>query len=77
MTKTSLKFASCLAVLLTAGACGGTSDQDVRDGNVVNVYNWADYISPDVVKQFEAETGIKVNYDLYDSSEVVDVKLLT
>lgn len=77
MTTTRLKLASCLAVLLTVGACGGTSDQAAQDENVVNVYNWADYISPDVVKQFEAETGIKVNYDLYDSSEVVDVKLLT
>ena len=29
-----------------------------------------------LIEQFEAETGIKVNYDIYDSSEVVDVKLL-
>jgi len=58
-------------------ACSDTSSGESQDQNVVNVYNWADYISPDVVKQFEAETGIKVNYDLYDSSEVVDVKLLT
>ena len=77
MTKSRLKLAGCLAVLLTVGACSGTSDQAAQDGNVVNVYNWADYISPAVVKQFEAETGIKVNYDIYDSSEVVDVKLLT
>lgn len=44
--------------------------------NVVNVYNWADYIAPDTLEKFEAEYGIKVNYDIYDSSEVVDVKLL-
>ena len=43
---------------------------------IVNVYNWADYIAPDTLEKFEAEYGIKVNYDLYDSSEVVDVKLL-
>ena len=44
--------------------------------NVVNVYNWAEYIAPDTIEKFEAEYGIKVNYDIYDSSEVVDVKLL-
>ena len=44
--------------------------------NVVNVYNWAEYIAPDTIEKFEAEYGIKVNYDMYDSSEVVDVKLL-
>jgi putrescine transport system substrate-binding protein len=34
-------------------------------------------MAPEVIRQFERETGIKVNYDIYDSSEVVDVKLLT
>jgi len=43
---------------------------------VVNVYNWADYIGPTTVADFEAETGIKVNYDMYDSTEVVEAKLL-
>ena len=56
-------------------ACGGEGPG--RDNeNVVNVYNWADYIAPGIIEQFEDETGIKVNYDVYDSSEVVDVKLL-
>ena len=44
--------------------------------NVLNVYNWADYIAPDTIEKFEAEYGIKVNYDIYDSTPVVDVKLL-
>lgn len=73
---TSTKFAALLAAVFTLGACGGL-DQDDDDRNVVNVYNWADYIAPDTVEKFEAEYGIKVNYDIYDSSEVVDVKLLT
>ena len=46
------------------------------DDNVVNVYNWADYIDMDVVYAFEAEYGIKVNYDVYDGAQVVDVKML-
>ena len=44
--------------------------------NVVNVYNWSDYIAEDTVAKFEAETGIKVNYDVYDSNEVLEAKLL-
>ncbi|MTI15734.1 polyamine ABC transporter substrate-binding protein [Rhodobacteraceae bacterium RKSG542] len=43
----------------------------------VNVYNWSDYITPEVLKDFEKETGIKVNYDVYDSNEVLETKLLT
>ncbi len=44
--------------------------------NVVNVYNWSDYIAEDTVAKFEAETGIKVNYDMFDSNETVEAKLL-
>jgi putrescine transport system substrate-binding protein len=42
---------------------------------VLNVYNWSDYIAEDTVKKFTAETGIKVNYDVYDSNEVLEAKL--
>ncbi len=44
--------------------------------NVVNVYNWSDYIAEDTIANFEAETGITVNYDVYDSNEVLEAKLL-
>ena len=43
---------------------------------VLNVYNWSDYIDPSVVPAFEKEYGIKVNYDVFDSNEVVETKLL-
>ena len=43
---------------------------------VVNIYNWSDYIAEDTIANFEAETGIKVNYDVYDNNEIVDAKLL-
>jgi putrescine transport system substrate-binding protein len=46
------------------------------DGGTLNIYNWSDYIADDTVKRFEAETGIKVNYDVYDSNEVLEAKLL-
>ncbi len=44
---------------------------------VLNVYNWSDYIDPSVVPGFEKEYGIKVNYDVFDSNEVLETKLLT
>jgi putrescine transport system substrate-binding protein len=42
----------------------------------VNVYNWSDYIDPAMLEKFTAETGIKVNYDVFDSNEVLETKLL-
>ena len=44
---------------------------------VLNVYNWSDYIQPSVIKDFERETGIHVNYDVFDSNEILETKLLT
>ena len=44
--------------------------------NEIHVYNWSDYIAEDTVAKFEAATGIKVVYDVYDSNEVLEAKLL-
>jgi len=44
---------------------------------VLNIYNWADYVAPQALKRFQRETGIRVKYDTFDSSEVLDSKLLT
>jgi putrescine transport system substrate-binding protein len=43
---------------------------------VVNVYNWTDYIDPSVLASFTVETGIKVRYDVFDSLETLEAKLL-
>ncbi len=59
----------CAAALVTAG--GAAAQQ-----RTVNVYNWSDYIDPDAVRKFEAESGIKVRYDVYDSLETLEAKLL-
>ncbi|MDH4126149.1 MAG: extracellular solute-binding protein [Gammaproteobacteria bacterium] len=70
----TITIAGLVALLLAA--CSGGDRAAGADSKIVNVYNWADYLAPDTIARFEAEYGIKVNYDLYDSSEVVDVKLL-
>ncbi len=57
---------------IAALIAGSAAAQDV-----VNVYNWSDYIAEDTIEKFEAETGIKVVYDVYDSNEVLEAKMLT
>ncbi len=42
----------------------------------VRVYNWSDYIDEDLLTQFEEETGIKLIYDVFDSNEVLETKML-
>tara|TARA_R110002124_G_scaffold74589_4_gene200163 strand:+ start:1113 stop:2216 length:1104 start_codon:yes stop_codon:yes gene_type:complete len=43
---------------------------------VVNVFNWSDYIDEEILSDFTAETGIKIVYDVFDSNEVLETKLL-
>ncbi|QDJ10575.1 Putrescine-binding protein [Roseomonas mucosa] len=42
---------------------------------VINVYNWTDYIDPKAIERFQAETGIQVRYDVFDSLETLEAKL--
>lgn len=43
---------------------------------VLNIYNWADYISSNMVADFEKETGIKVNYQTFENNEGLHAKLV-
>lgn len=72
MTKTRL-FTAAVGALLAGGlfaAPAGAEDQRL------NIYNWSDYIAEDTIAKFEAETGIQVTYDVYDSNEMAEAKLL-
>ena len=67
--------------VITAGCSGrdepAAADRDERgEPKVLNVSNWSDYIDEDVLAAFEAEYGIDVNYDVFDSNEVLETKLL-
>ena len=57
----------------TSGAANGAAPGSEK---VLNVYNWTDYIEPSVIAAFQQEYGIKVNYDVYDSNEQLETKLL-
>jgi putrescine transport system substrate-binding protein len=63
-----------VSLLITVLAASGAARAE--DDKVLNIYNWSDYIADDTVARFEAETGIKVHYDVYDSNEVLEAKLL-
>lgn len=43
----------------------------------LNVYHWSDYVAADTISNFEKKTGITVNYDVFDSNEVLEAKMLT
>ena len=66
-----LKFA---IVLLTASAIALPA---IAQEKLLRVYNWSDYIDPQLLRQFSDETGIRVIYDTYDSNELLETKLLT
>lgn len=67
MTHTKL-LSGIAALALIAGTAAA---EEVR------VYNWSDYIDEDLLAQFEEETGIELIYDVFDSNEVLETKLLS
>jgi putrescine transport system substrate-binding protein len=68
-----------LLAALTAACSRPSAQEPAATANepVLNVYNWSDYIQPSIIKDFERETGIHVNYDVFDSNEILETKLLT
>lgn len=62
---------------LVAGALMAVSVGTLAaEQKTLHIYNWSDYIAPDTVANFEKETGIKVVYDVFDSNEVLEGKLM-
>ena len=48
----------------------------VTEEKVLNIYNWPDYIPEGMIAAFEKETGIKVNYDTFETNEALNAKLV-
>ena len=65
-----ISLAALLALVLALGPARADEEK------VLNVYNWSDYVAPDTIAEFTKRTGIKINYDVYDSNEVLEAKLL-
>ncbi|MBD8527773.1 extracellular solute-binding protein [Pseudomarimonas arenosa] len=80
------KLSLLVALSLGLAACGQQAEapkeavpeaKPAAAERVVHVYNWSDYIAEDTIANFTKETGIKVVYDVFDSNEVLEAKLLS
>ena len=69
-------FLVVFVVTLGLSSCG-TNEEETNIKQEVKVYNWSDYIADSTIREFEKETGIDVTYDVYDSNEVLEGKLLS
>jgi putrescine transport system substrate-binding protein len=68
--------AGVLLLLLTAFAAGACFKAAAAEEKRLYIYNWTDFIGRNTVAEFEKQTGIKVTYDVYDSEETMDARLL-
>jgi putrescine transport system substrate-binding protein len=74
--------AAVMALALTA--CGKKEEAQqaqqaggaAAEEKILHVYNWSVYIAEDTIPNFESQTGIKVTYDVFDSNDTVETKLL-
>ena len=71
---------TCSTLLLSSLflGCGPKKDEEAtqdKNNNVLYVYNWGDYIDPELLTKFKEETGIDVKYDVYDTNEIMYQKL--
>ncbi len=81
MQKHILVLAMAAATLV---ACGKKEEQAAApaaapvaaEEKVLNIYNWPDYIPEGMIAAFEQETGIKVNYDTFETNEALHAKLV-
>ena len=71
MKKIRLWLGLLALALLALTGCGN----EEMTGEVVNIYNWGEYINPDLLTKFEDETGIKVIYSNFTTNEDLYVKL--
>ena len=66
--------AAMVFLILSFAACGSQKSTQSSD-KVVNIFTWANYVPDSVVKQFEKQTGIKVNYSNFSTNEEMLAKL--
>lgn len=76
LKKTLLAASMAVTTLFTSAALLTSTKVLAQDDQVLHVYNWSSYIAEDTIANFEKESGIKVVYDVFDSNEVLEAKLL-
>lgn len=68
-----LSVIACLGIM-SAAVLTGCGSSEASNGEVI-VYNWGEYIDPEVLDIFEEETGIKVVYDEFETNETMYPKV--
>jgi putrescine transport system substrate-binding protein len=68
-------LAMAMAMAIAVAAASGVESASAEEKRLF-IYNWTDFIGRDTIAEFEKETGIKVVYDVYDSEETMDARLL-
>ena len=83
MNNTVRTVLTAASIVLAVAACGKkeTAEQAqqpaaAQEEKVLHVFNWSDYIAEDTVPNFEKQSGIKVTYDVFDSNDVLETRLL-
>ena len=71
----SLAIIGLIVLVVFLATRPATPAEDTTAGSTLNVLNWTSYIPLEVIKDFEAESGIKVNYGTYSSNEELLAKL--
>lgn len=73
-----------LLPLLLLAACtaqdnsiSNTTSNTLPETQQLKIYNWSDYVDPNTIKQFEDQHHVKVFYDVYDSDETLEAKMLS
>jgi putrescine transport system substrate-binding protein len=76
MSYSRFRAANIPLLLLSALVTVSGGQADGAEEKRLFVYNWTDFIGHNTIAEFEKETGIKVTYDVYDSEETMDARLL-
>jgi putrescine transport system substrate-binding protein len=69
--ETKMRYMMLTATATLALGAASASAEEVR------VYNWSDYIDTDLLDKFEEETGLRLVYDVFDSNELLETKMLS
>ena len=77
MKKLKSLVALAAAAILTASLFTGCGNSNVGENGTINFFNVGDYIDEALIRKFEKETGIKVNYSTYDTNEIMYQKVKT
>jgi len=71
-----MKFKASAMALALLATTASAEELRVYNWSDYSVYNWSDYIDEALLEQFEQETGIELTYDVFDSNELLETKML-